>query len=167
MTIFLTPVTYRGLSIETNTWYYGSYIEKEMYPDYYRCFIAPNEVDNMLRLDGENWIYKIVEIRIETLGVYIGKADIDETPIYSGDIIEKFSPGNSDAEPELFIIVYGDGYIFGDGGRVLEFKDIEDCRVIGNMHTDKELFKKVNALANKRKGIPEEEKYFTTLFWEE
>ena len=159
MTIFLKDRIYRGVSVETERWVFGSLVqtyagdtdEEEKY------FIVPNDPYSLMQIDGEKWICRAFEIKRETLGTCSGRTDIDGEMIYAGDILERSSFDDPEAKPERFLVVDLDGKFAGDGTSFIYEEELETCRIIGNAFDDPELGREVAEMSTVRKLMEGEE----------
>lgn len=149
---FQYPQKYRGKSVDSGKWFFGSYIEQEMHLDYYRYFIVPRDSNSLMRLDNETWIQRIIEIHEMTLGKYSGKEDVEGNPIYSGDILcRKTYVTDEIYSQELFAVYFAKDCFYGEGDSFLSEDEFNTCEIVGNIFDNYELFFQIEEAIELRK----------------
>lgn len=122
-------VLFRGKSVETNEWVYGSYILEKYSNTPYICYFEYGTFVNI----------KQVEVIPETVGQYIGLNDKQNKPIFEGDIAEV------DARDDVFLVKYDEDdaiWFISNCNDNLSFRENisnYNCVVIGNIYDNPEL----------------------------
>lgn len=124
----MREIKFRGFSIYSNKWYYGS-------------LVNPGEGYYILE-HVENNTYKYDKVDKDSIGQYTGLKDKYNNEIYEGDILELTY---FDDSKNVMYVSYNDSAKFVLIEQVknlsinMEFFDKENMEVIGNIYENKEL----------------------------
>lgn len=135
----MREILFRGKSLRTGEWRYGSFVEK------YHSYKLQKEISAIFWNDGRRTLRSLIDI--ETVGQYTGQNDIDGKKIFEGDIITHYQ----DDENEVYWANDFGGWHFSNShasALPLEpytaniSKDATPIRVIGNIHNKEQNEKK-------------------------
>ena len=94
-------------------------------------------------MDLEKYGYEVIP---ETVGQYIGKKDRKGKKIYEGDIVEARDVLSLSHDKFIAIVAWSDdycGFCLKEGDYTHSLLGIEDIKVIGNVHDNPELIRKI------------------------
>ena len=112
----MKAILFRGKSVETNEWVYGSYILEKYGNTPYICYFEYGTFVNI----------KQVEVIPETVGEFTGMTDKNGKPIFEGDIV--LFCGIKGA------VVWKGHKFYVKSNLLLDFSDDDCIEVIGNIH---------------------------------
>lgn len=126
----MREIKFRGLSLSANNWLFGQYARSLYEEDHYI-------LEDLIHVGSSEWGTDADAIHCKTLGQFTGIADKKGVEIYEGDIvIDKHATKGvvkyiqSDT---AFKIELDDGRLF------FLSNDIDELKVIGNIHQNPEL----------------------------
>jgi len=131
-------ITFRGKREDNNDWVYGDLIQNEK-----GCFISldsetSNQYGDGTDLYSTDW-YKV---RVDTVGQYINRDDINSTDVFMGDII-KFKDIHEGIEG-VGIVQYDNCSFYIDTGHMSCYRWIDyEIEKIGNRIDNPELIREI------------------------
>lgn len=134
-------IKFRGKSILPDEWFYGDLVHSA---DKKRTAILVNDRDS----------YDECEVAPDTIGQFIGLYDRNGKEIYEGDIL------HCNDNNRLYVVTFESGMFYAsvkgcnedmlDGFQLQVLA--EECEIVGNIHDNQELLKKLNTMTEKEKA---------------